>query len=73
MNRLHISILLFMIVMYSLYSLRPSFMFYPNGALRDFGIGRKQKTILPLWLIAILTAILSFVASMYGSLFLQYR
>jgi len=46
-------------------------MFYPNGALRDFGIGRKQKTILPLWLIAILTAILSFVASMYVALLIQ--
>jgi len=71
MNRLHLSILLFMSVMYLLYSIRPSFMFYPNGALRDFGIGRKQKTILPLWLIAILTAILSFVASMYVALLIQ--
>jgi hypothetical protein len=40
----------------------------PDGALREFGIGRTGKTVVPAWLVAVLLAItIYFSASMYSS------
>ena len=36
-----------------------------NGALRQFGIGSKKKTIIPLWLVSIVLAILSYSFVLY--------
>ena len=43
--------------------LKPSFMFTPNGDWKEFGIGRSpaSHTWLPLWLFAILWAMISYI------------
>jgi hypothetical protein len=43
--------------------LKPSFMFTPNGDWKEFGIGRSpaSHTWLPLWLFAILWAMVSYI------------
>ena len=39
----------------------PGFLYYPEGAgLRSFGVGYRNKTILPLWLLTIVLAIVSY-------------
>ena len=40
-------------------------MFKNDGSIRQFGIGYKEKTVLPIWLIAIVVAILCYVFVMY--------
>jgi len=45
--------------------IKPSMFYNPDGSLRDFGIGYKNKTILPVWLLAILLAILVYVFVYY--------
>jgi len=40
---------------------KPSFLYHQDGSIRPFGIGFKQKTILPLWLFAILLGILCYL------------
>jgi hypothetical protein len=40
---------------------KPNIMFDKNGKPREFGIGYKNKTILPLWLAVIILAILSYL------------
>ena len=40
-------------------------MFKKDGSIRQFGIGYKEKTVLPIWLMAIVIAILSYVFVMY--------
>ena len=44
---------------------KPQFLFLPNGGLRKFGIGYRNKTILPLWLTAIILGIFSFMVTLY--------
>lgn len=56
-----IYISLYMFIMY----LKPSFLFQTNGSLREFGIGYRNKTIIPVWFLAIFIATLSYFLVMY--------
>jgi len=55
---------MFLITIY----IKPTITYSKDGILRDFGIGYKNKTIFPLWLISILYAIISyFIVLLYIS------
>jgi hypothetical protein len=43
----------------------PSFLYNEDGSLREFGVGYSSKTILPIWIVAIIIAILSYLAVFY--------
>ena len=60
-----VTIILFIFTLYGIHTLSPSFIYKKNGEIRQFGIGYKNKTILPIWLIAIILAILMYVAVHY--------
>lgn len=60
-----LSILLFTCIYIVIVYTRPSIMFYEDGTIRDFGIGYKNKTILPVWLFAILLGALCYLFVMY--------
>jgi len=59
------SVLLFMILYMSIIFLKPIVLFDANGGLRSFGLGSTKKTVLPMWLIAIVLAILSYLAVLF--------
>ena len=56
-------------VFFSLFSLlvitKPKFIFNRDGTLKEFGLGYTKKTVLPIWLIAILLAIMSYFTIIY--------
>ena len=60
-----ISILLFLLVFYLIHTMKPSFLYKKNGELRLFGIGYKEKTIIPVWLLAIVLPILCYISVRY--------
>ena len=41
---------------------KPNIIFDKNGKPREFGIGYKNKTIVPLWLTVIILAIVSYLS-----------
>ena len=45
--------------------IKPAFLYTKEGGFREFGVGYKNKTVIPIWLISIILAILSYVAVMY--------
>jgi hypothetical protein len=57
-NIMLVSLILFLILFAILLLYKPTLMFDKNGKPREFGIGYKNKTILPLWLMVIILAIL---------------
>ena len=57
-----VSIIVFLILFAIILLIKPSVMFDKNGKPREFGIGYKNKTILPLWLAVIILAIISYLA-----------
>lgn len=60
-----LAILLFLVVFYLIHTSKPSFLYKKNGELRAFGIGYKEKTVIPVWLLAIVLPILSYVLVRY--------
>ena len=59
------SIILFVIVFGTIQFLKPAFLYNGDGSIREFGIGYKNKTILPIWLLSIVLGILCYLAIMY--------
>lgn len=60
-NTTLISIILFIIIFTFIQLLKPSFLYNNDGSIREFGIGYKNKTILPIWLLSIILGILCYV------------
>lgn len=59
------AMLLFFILYILIVCLKPAFVFNHDGSLRYFGIGYKKKTVTPLWLLAIILAILSYIMILF--------
>jgi hypothetical protein len=64
-NTTLVSIIIFLVIFGIVQMLQPSFLYNIDGTLREFGVGYKNKTILPLWLFAILLGIMSYVFVLY--------
>ena len=59
-RNLQVVILIFAATLVVLYKQKPSMMFKNNGRPKDFGSG-KDKTITPIWLVAIAISLLIYV------------
>ena len=55
------AIMIFLFLYTILVTVKPGLMFTKDGLIRDFGIGYKNKTVTPVWLITIIIAILSYL------------
>ncbi len=59
-----ISVLTFLALYVLILLIKPSFI-WDNDRLRQFGLGTRKKTILPLWLVVIVTSILCYLGVLY--------
>ena len=55
------AILVFLILFTIFHLLKPGFAYTEEGGFRQFGLGYKQKTVIPVWIIAIILAIFSYL------------
>ena len=60
-----VSIILFLVVFGTIQLGKPGFLYNKNGSIRNFGVGYRNKTILPIWLLAIVLGILSYLFVLY--------
>jgi hypothetical protein len=60
-----VSVILFIIIFSIIQKIKPLCFYKTDGSIREFGIGYKNKTILPIWLLSILLGILCYLAVMY--------
>ncbi len=60
-----ISLLIYVILFILLILNKPIFLFNEDGSVKEFGLSNINKTILPLWLIIIGIAILSYMGVLY--------
>ena len=60
-----ISIMLFLALFALFNYIQPGFLYNNDGNIREFGLGNKRKTILPIWLLSIILGILSYLFVLY--------
>ena len=60
-----VSIIIFLVIFGSIQMFRPGFLYNRDGSIREFGVGYRNKTILPLWLLSLILGILSYLTVMY--------
>ena len=60
-----VSIILFVIIFGSIQIMKPACFYNKDGSIREFGIGYKNKTILPIWLLSLVLGILCYLAVLY--------
>lgn len=51
--------------MMSIHILKPSFIYNDDGGFRQFGLGYRNKTVFPIWIISIVAAILCYLFILY--------
>ena len=60
-HKVRLAIILFLILFMGVHYTKPQFIYDADGGFRQFGVGFKHKTVLPIWIIAIVVAILSYI------------
>jgi hypothetical protein len=60
-----VSIVLFVIIFGTIQMMKPACFYNRDGSIREFGIGYRNKTILPIWLLSLLLGILCYLAVLY--------
>ena len=55
------AILIFLILFTIFHLLKPGFAYTEDGGFRQFGLGYKNKTVIPVWVVAIVLAIFSYL------------
>lgn len=68
-NATLVAIVLFVIIFGSIQMIKPAFLYNKDGSVREFGIGYKNKTIMPMWLLSIVLGILCYLAVLYFNAF----
>ena len=65
--RLHFSIILFVVLFTIIHLMKPGLMYNKDGIYRKFGMGVRDKTVISIWIVAIVLAILCYIAvGLYG-------
>lgn len=65
-DKLFLAILIFVTVYVTVNIIQPNFIYnHKTNSLRPFGVGYKNTTVLSLWLVSIILAILSYFSVIY--------
>ena len=60
-----VAIVLFLIIFGAVQVMKPRFFYNVDGSIRQFGVGYRNKTIIPIWLFSIILGILCYLAVLY--------
>jgi len=59
------AIILFTIIFGIVQLFKPDFLYNRDGSIRVFGVGYKNRTIMPIWLFSIILGILCYLSVLY--------
>ena len=60
-----VSIIIYIAVFCIVQFIKPNFLYNEDGSLKKFGLGVRQKTVIPIWLITMILAIFSYLLVLY--------
>ena len=64
-NVTFVAIMIFLIIFVIVHISSASFLYNQDGIIRQFGVGYRNKTILPIWLLSLVLGILCYLAVMF--------
>ena len=69
-HKITFAIVVFLFFFSIIHLIKPSLIYTKKGEFRQFGIGYKNKTILPIWIFAIIFGILSYLMVLYYTMYI---
>ena len=60
-----VSVVMFIIIFGTIQMMKPTCLYNRDGSIREFGIGYRNKTIFPIWLLSLCLGILCYLFVMY--------
>ena len=60
-----VSVVLFIFIFGIIQMMKPVCFYNRDGSIREFGVGYRNKTILPIWLLSLILGILCYLAVLY--------
>ena len=64
-NITSVAILLFIGIFFMIQQFKPSFIYKKDGSLRQFGLGTRKKTVIPIWFLTLILAIFCYLFVLY--------
>lgn len=64
-NTVLVAVMVFVVVFGLIQLMKPTCLYNRDGSIRSFGLGYKNKTILPIWLVSLVLGILSYLGVLY--------
>ena len=61
MHKLSIAITVFLCLMILVHVTKPAFIYNEQGGFRPFGLGYRNYTVFPIWIVSMVLAILSYL------------
>ena len=59
-HKLSLSITLFLMLMILVHITKPAFIYNEKGGFRTFGLGHRNFTVFPIWLVSVILAIVAY-------------
>jgi len=59
-NKTNIAIFIFLVIFSIIHYLKPGLLYTKEGGFREFGVGYRNKTVIPIWIVSIVLAILCY-------------
>ncbi len=64
-NSVFVSIIMFVVIFVFIQKMKPVCFYNTDGSIREFGVGYKNKTIFPVWLLSLILGLLCYLGVMY--------
>lgn len=64
-HKVNIAILAFLMMFSVIHFMKPQLMYNDEGGFRPFGLGYRNKTVIPIWLVSIFLAIFCYLGVLY--------
>ncbi len=64
-NITSVAIILFIIIFCIIQFIEPAFLYEKDGSLRQFGLGTRRKTVIPIWFLTFILATFSYLFVLY--------
>jgi len=64
-HKLSISIIIFLVLFSIVHMMKPTMLYNDDGSFRQFGVGYRHKTVIPIWGVSMVIAIFSYMFVMY--------